>query len=108
MLAEGDLPLDIAFIDDVGRSGLTGLIPGLEEAADLVEEPLRPAIGAATGSKSGEAPVKEEVTDEPGSGSCQPEAGAADKGGKAKRRQAAKLAGALASLDATRGQASCW
>lgn len=62
MLAEGDLPLDIAFIDDVGRSGLTGLIPGLEEAADLVEEPLRPAIGAALmrlGASRGEAILRE-------------------------------------------------
>jgi len=49
--------------------------------------------GASTvsaGSKSDQAPVKEEVTDEPSSGSCQPEAGVADKGGRAKKRQAAK------------------
>ena len=45
---------------------------------------------SSAGSKSGEAPVKEEVTDEPSSGSGQPEAGVADKGGKAKRGQAAK------------------
>ena len=62
ILREGELPFDIAFVADVGRSGSDALIPALAEAADLVEEPLRPAIGAALlhlGSPRGEAVLRE-------------------------------------------------
>ena len=66
ILREGDLPLDIGFIDDIGRSGLTSLAPALVEAADLVEEPLRPAIGAALlllGAPEGESLLREGLSD---------------------------------------------
>lgn len=61
ILREGDLPLDIRFLDDVGRSGFAALVEPLTEAAELVEDALLPAVGAALlrlGSPRGEAVLK--------------------------------------------------
>lgn len=65
ILAEGDLPLDIRFLDDVGASGFTALVPFLIEASMLVEDALLPAVGAALlqlGSARGESLLKDGLT----------------------------------------------
>lgn len=46
-LRQGELPLDIPFLQDVGDSGLTELVPALTQAADTVEEPLRLGVAGA-------------------------------------------------------------
>jgi HEAT repeat protein len=57
-LRAGELPLEIGFVADVGRSRLTVLVPALVEATTRVEEPLVLPLAAALvelGSPAGES-----------------------------------------------------
>jgi hypothetical protein len=57
-LREGELPLELGFVADLGRSRLTALVPALIEATDKVEEPLVLPLAAALvelGSAHGES-----------------------------------------------------
>ena len=57
-LRAGELPLEIGFVADVGRSRLTVLVPALVEATTRVEEPLVLPLAAALvelGSAAGES-----------------------------------------------------
>lgn len=56
-LRNGELPLDLDFMVDIGDSGLTQLVPALIEATELAEEPLLIPLAAALvelGSAHGE------------------------------------------------------
>ena len=57
-LRAGELPLEMGFVADIGRSRLTALVPALVEATTRVEEPLVLPLAAALvelGSPTGES-----------------------------------------------------
>lgn len=46
-LREGELPLDMHFLNDLGRSGLSQVSPALREGLELMEEEVELAVAAA-------------------------------------------------------------
>jgi len=66
-IVEAELPLDLDFIDALGRSGLVRLAPTLVDALDQVEEPLIAPIAVAAlhlDPEVGAAPVRALLSDE--------------------------------------------
>lgn len=67
VLRTGDLPLEIDFVLDIGRSGLASLIPALEEGAKVVEPELHLAFAAAQlslGDAAGEGALRKALSDD--------------------------------------------
>ncbi len=60
-LASGDVALEVDFVLDLGRAGLTELLPALREGGEVVEEELvlpYAAARVALGDASGEGPLR--------------------------------------------------
>jgi len=65
-LEGGELPLDMGFLDDLGRSGLSAAAPALESGLALLEDELELAVAAALlelGASSGETILRRALGD---------------------------------------------
>jgi len=65
-LRHGELPLEVQFMFDAGRSGLVELLPALREAQGRVEEEMELPVAAAIlllGDPSGEQPLRLALAD---------------------------------------------